>query len=76
MSPKERALVAAILIDKRALLRGEPTQIVDVRDHRRMDEVGKELVQEMRRRGITLDVAEYQSVEEPMEASIIPAEAS
>lgn len=74
--PKVKAVVAGILIDKRAILRGEPTAIVEVRDHRRLDEVGKALLAEMQRRGITLDKSEYQAQETAPEPQLtsLPAD--
>ena len=71
-SLKERAITAGILIDKRQILRSEPTAIVEIRDHRRLDEVAQALLQELKRRGITLDPSEYQAQEEPLEPALLP----
>ncbi len=72
ISVKERAITAGICIDKRAVLRSEPTAIVEIRDHRRLDEVGRALLQELQRRGITLGPSEYQAQEEPLEPALLP----
>ena len=56
LTAKERVLVAAIATDKRLVLRGEPNQIVDVRDNRRAMEVAAAMVQELKRRGMEIDV--------------------
>lgn len=55
-SMKEKVLALGILIDKRQLLRGEPTAIMRVQDIRKLDEVGKLLQAEMERRGMMVDV--------------------
>ena len=53
---REIAMAAGILIDKRQLLRGEPTQILSLDQRQKMDDLAPALLGEMKRRGITVDV--------------------
>ncbi len=55
-SARDLAAISALMIDKRQLLRGEPTQIMRVEDFRKLDELGKVLHEEMERRGMLVDV--------------------
>lgn len=55
-SSKDVATIMGILVDKAQLLRGEPTQITRLQDIKTLDEVGKMLQDEMRRRGKIIDV--------------------
>ena len=55
-SLKELASVYATMIDKRQLLRGEPTQITKIQDIRKLDEMAALLHEEMGRRGLIVDV--------------------
>lgn len=48
--------LVSMLVEKRALLRGEPTQIVSHRDRLRIDEVLPMLVDAAKKRGVTLDM--------------------
>ena len=41
-----------ILIEKRQLLRGKPTNIISIEDRRAIQEVGQRLIEEMKRRGM------------------------
>ena len=45
-----------VLIDKKQLLSGEPTQILSIEERRTISELMPYLVTEARRRGITIDV--------------------
>ena len=55
-SIKELASVSVMMIDKRQLLRGEPTQITKIQDIRELDEMAKLLHEEMEKRGLMIDV--------------------
>lgn len=48
--------LVSMLVEKRALLRGEPTQIVSHRERRRIDEVLPMLVAAAQKRGVVLDL--------------------
>ncbi len=49
---------AGVLIDKRQLLRGEPTQIMGHNDRKKLDDIAGLLLKEAQRRGVVVD-AEY-----------------
>ena len=55
-SVKDLAAVAGMMVDKRQLLRGEPTQVIKIQDIRKLDEMAKALHEEMERRGLLVDV--------------------
>ena len=55
-SIKELSTVYGQMIDKRQLLRGEPTNIVKIQDIRELDEMAKLLHEEMEKRGLLIDV--------------------
>ena len=55
-SVKDLAAVAGMMVDKRQLLRGEPTQVIKIQDVRKLDEMAKALHEEMERRGMLVDV--------------------
>ena len=55
-SAKDLTTIVDRLIDKRQLLRGEPTQVVKIQDVRKLDEMAKMLHEEMERRGLLVDV--------------------
>ena len=55
-SAKDIAIVIGIVLEKRNLLRGEPTQIISSTDRKGLDELGRELAKEIQRRGMTIDV--------------------
>jgi len=57
-SAKDLAIIAGIMLEKRALLRGEPTQIVSVDDRQNMQELLPALLQEAQKRGMFVDVIE------------------
>ncbi len=45
-----------MMVDKRQLLRGEPTQVIKIQDIRKLDEAARLLHAEMERRGLLVDV--------------------
>ena len=55
-SARDLAVIAGITIDKRQLLKGEPTKIMTIENIKNLDEVGKLLQAEMERRGMIIDV--------------------
>jgi len=65
MSAKDAAIVVGILLEKRQLLRGEPTQIISVEERAGLDELSKAILKETERRGLTIDM-------EPTDVSIVP----
>ncbi len=60
-SLKELSTVCGQMIDKRQLLRGEPTQITKIQDIRKLDEMAALLHEEMERRGLMIDVTPEQA---------------
>ncbi len=60
----QQALILGILIDKARLLRGEATVIVSHEKRKEMDELFVLLVQEGKRRGLTID-GDYEAVVDP-----------
>lgn len=52
---RDLALGATAMIEKRQLLRGEPTQIISDADRKKLHELMPELMKEAGRRGITID---------------------
>ncbi len=56
MSGRDLLVGAGILIDKRQLLRGEPTAITRFQDMRKMDEILESVAKELKRRGKMIDV--------------------
>ena len=56
VSLKELSTVYGQMIDKRQLLKGEPTQIIKIQDIRELDEMAALLHEEMERRGLMIDV--------------------
>lgn len=55
-SARDLGLIAGVLIEKRALLRGEPTQIVSDHERKKLSELVPLLIAEAQRRGRTIDV--------------------
>ena len=53
-SPKDLAIITGILLEKRAMLRGEPTHIISVTERAQLNELGPMLIQEMERRGLSV----------------------
>ncbi len=62
-SVKDLAAVAGMMVDKRQLLRGEPTQVIKIQDIRKLDEMAKALHEEIERRGMLIDVTPEKSSE-------------
>lgn len=54
-SPKDKAIIAAVAIDKRALLRGEPTTIISVEERKNLGELQQALLSEIRRRNLVVE---------------------
>ena len=52
---RDKMIAFGILVDKLQLLRGEPTQRLDISDRRRMDELMVMMFKEAKRRGIKFD---------------------
>lgn len=63
---RDKAIAIGILMDKRALLRGEPTQILSHEERVRLPDVLKALDAEVRRRGLSVELpkTEYEVVED------------
>ena len=70
-SPKDLAIIFGILVEKRQLLLGEPTQILSTTERTHINDLIPELVKEAKRRGMIIDLnpgsykeigAEYKSV--------------
>jgi hypothetical protein len=53
---RDKAVAYGILIDKRQLLSGEPTQILSFEERRHLDQIVPLLLREAQRRGIVMDV--------------------
>ncbi len=53
---KDRAILMGIAIEKRQLLRGEPTQILTFEERKKLDELLPAVLREAKRRGMTLDL--------------------
>ncbi len=66
-SARDLAVTSGVLIDKRQLLKGQPTHIWKVEDIRKLAELGKVLHEEMERRGMLVDVTPEPVVDAPAE---------
>lgn len=53
---RDLASLVALFVDRRQLLRGEPTQIASIEDRRAMNEIMPLLLREAQRRGVTIDL--------------------
>lgn len=75
-SARDLAVVIGVLAEKRALLRGEPTQIIGVEERRNLSELLPALLKEAERRGMTVDLnpADYGEVGKPSARVIGAAE--
>lgn len=60
LNGKELGLLAGNLIERRQLLRGEPTKIISVEDRRHWDELSVALLQEVKRRGLDINLPSSQ----------------
>ncbi len=58
---KDKAISYAVLLDKRQLLRGEPTEIVSVEDSRKLNELVPLLLAELERRKIDVQMVADES---------------
>lgn len=75
-SPKDLAVIVSLLIEKRQLLLGEPTQILSTQERRHINELIPELVKEARNRGMEIDLGpgSYEEIgEEHRTARVIPS---
>ena len=76
---KAKAISAAIMIDKRQILRGEPTTIIQIEDRRKLHELLPLLKQEMERRSLEIDVtpidSEPKAVDEDLDTMCTAREA-
>lgn len=61
-SARDLAVVVSILVEKRQLLRGEPTQILSIEERQHMAEILPLLLKEAERRGMTVE-GDYEAVE-------------
>jgi len=70
---KDLAIMFGILTEKRALLRGEPTQIIGTKERQNLTDLLPELLKEAQRRGMTVDLnpAEFGEVGDPAGRVII-----
>lgn len=57
-SAKDLAIIVGVMLEKRQLLRGEPTQILSVEDRHSMNELLPALLNEAQKRGMFVDVIE------------------
>lgn len=62
-SVRDLAWLAGVATDKWQLLRGQPTQRIDVHDRRKLDELAKLVLDEARRRRVEIDVTPRGEVE-------------
>jgi hypothetical protein len=65
---KDIIILEAILIDKLLALRGHPSSILRVEDSRKLDEVGSLILDEIKRRGLVVNLQERKA-----EISVLPA---
>ncbi len=61
-SARDLAVVISILVEKRQLLRGEPTQILSMEERKHMSDILPMLLKEAERRGMTIE-GDYEAVE-------------
>lgn len=54
---RDVAVMIGVLTEKRQLLNGEPTQIMTYQERENLDKLGPELLKEMTRRGMVVDVS-------------------
>lgn len=55
---KDLAVVMGILTEKLLLLEGQPTQIISNQQHQKMDEAMAKIIEEAKRRGLTVTASE------------------
>jgi hypothetical protein len=73
-SLKDKMIAVGILVEKRALLRGEPTMILSVEERARVNENIPLLIREAQRRGLTVN-AEFKDVTPAVAEAVADAEA-
>lgn len=56
-SPRDLAIIFGILVEKRQLLLGEPTQILSTQERKHINDLMPALVEEAKRRGMTIDLS-------------------
>lgn len=61
LTMRDAAVASGVLIEKRQLLRGEPTQIMTLEERKSMKELTPALISEMKKRSLTIDV-EYEDI--------------
>lgn len=74
-TPKDLAVIFSLLVEKRQLLLGEPTQILSMQERKHINELIPELVKEAKNRGMTIDLdpGSYQEIgQEYKTARVIP----
>lgn len=65
-SARDLGLMAGVLIEKRALLRGEPTAIISDHERKKIHELFPALIAEAQRRGLTVDGQVMERKVEPL----------
>lgn len=74
MDGKDLAIMIGILIEKKQLLEGRPTQILSFEERKHLGELLPAYVREAQRRGITIDATAVELREEPRPLVILPDE--
>ena len=73
-SLKELAVSLGILIEKRQLLQGQPTQIMSIEERKELDELIPALYEECKRRGLTIEATPiHHDDEEGVDVAVLPA---
>ena len=74
-SLKDNAIAFSILVEKRQLLRGEPTQIFSIEERQNLNDILPALIREAKRRGFTYDMQPTRADdEEGVSVALIPPE--
>lgn len=71
-SAKDLAILVGILLEKRQLLRGEPTQIISFEERKSLGELIPLLIKEAKKRGLEIGV--YKTIEGEAEVVVSPPE--
>ncbi len=61
---RDLSIALGILLEKRQLLKGEPTQILSVGERKNMNDLLPEIVAEAQRRGMTIDMTPVEATDE------------
>lgn len=70
---KDNAIAFSILVEKRQLLRGEPTQIFSVEERKNLNDLIPDLLREAKRRGYTYDVnPTHHNDEDGVDIALLP----